>query len=261
METTPQSLAMAIDSVNRETQYNSVTLIEKGRSPFLGSKNNVSRSLEQPFIEVTWQDEDLTFFIPVSSPFSQYCQTLYGSLTHMYPAHLLLNAMSNFSRKDAFDKDHMSKWTRHLHETMQNSLCSLSLSFSDGILISLIGMIGEVTDYPYPDGAAMGVIPKIENTFRGYIERIEPEHHTIDLPSDNANKVWTVDICLTGCRGIHRYIGTPVLLHAWLLEETAKASGGVSKEAMEKDREAIKAEEYFLTSLPKEFVFSQEVGE
>lgn len=166
---------------------------------------------------------------------------LYGTFGHMYPAHLLLIATMNFSRKDAFVSG--SKWTKRLHEAMQLSLNSDELSYPDGYLVSLISMIGEVAEYPHPDGDAMESIPKVETFFKGYIERIEPEYSTKGLQSDDFNKVWIVHVCLTGCRGHRRYTAPPQILFSWLLEETAEAFNGFGERAMEKNKEILKNEE------------------
>lgn len=159
----------------------------------------------------------------------------------MYPAHLLLIATTNFSRKDAFVSE--SKWTKRLYEVMQLSLNSGEFSYPDACLVPLISMIGVVTEYPDPDGDAMESIPKIGTFFKGYIERIEPEYSTKGLRSDNFKKVWIVYVCLTGCRGHRRYMAPSQMLFSWLLEETAEASNGFGEEAMEKDRENPRAEE------------------
>jgi len=85
----------------------------------------------------------------------------------------MFNAMMQFSRKDAIDRE----WGKRLRKVMLDSLHNNQLSHQDKDLSALIDMFEEVTDFPFPDGTVLHEIPMIQGTAIGYIESTKPAYH------------------------------------------------------------------------------------
>ncbi|KAJ5715203.1 uncharacterized protein N7483_012384 [Penicillium malachiteum] len=164
--------------------------------------------------KVQWEDGRPLSILPVEKALVEYCDRLYG-LGATYAPFQIFGAMVMLSTKDALETDY-GKRARSL---MMESLHHVESAPSENILILLIDMFWQVTNFPLPSGSpqmAPGYPPLVKETYEGYISSVQPARDNYPVQISGA---WTVYVTGMGFKGQFPYTATPEVLGRWLLRE------------------------------------------